>query len=83
MVALLQSSFHWFVEQQFVASYIAIMPRRHSPRDIQEPDDLSSLDRIVTDKRLHKRTSAKKSRRNRHYEKQFLRNALMHRLASD
>lgn len=59
------------------------MPRRNSPRDIQELDDLSSLDRIVTDKRLHKRASAKKNRRNRHYEKQFLRNALTHRLGSE
>ncbi|HEY7804022.1 MAG TPA: hypothetical protein VIC30_06265 [Orrella sp.] len=56
------------------------MTRRNSPRDIQELDDLSSLDRIVTDKRLQKRASAKKSRRNRHYEKQFIRNALTHRL---
>ena len=56
------------------------MTRRNSPRDIQALDDLTSLDRIVTDKRLQKRASAKKSRRNRHYEKQFIRNALTQRL---
>jgi len=56
------------------------MTRRNAPRDVQALDDLSSLDHIVRDKRLQKRASAKKSRRNRHYEKQFIRNALTHRL---
>ena len=56
------------------------MTRRNSPRDIQALDDLSSLEQIVTDKRQQKRAAAKKSRRNRHYEKQFIRNALTHRL---
>jgi hypothetical protein len=52
------------------------MTRRNSPRDIQALDDLSALDRIVVDKRKQQRASAKKNRRNRHYEKQFIRNAL-------
>lgn len=56
------------------------MTRRNSPRDIQGLDDLTALDRIVVDKRLQQRATAKKSRRNRHYEKQFIRNALSHRL---
>ena len=56
------------------------MTRRNSPRDVKELDDLSSLDRIVVDKRLQQRASAKKNRRNRHYEKQFIRNALSHSL---
>lgn len=56
------------------------MTRRNSPRDIQGLEDLSSLDRIVVDKRLQQRATAKKSRRNRHYEKQFIRNALTQRL---
>jgi hypothetical protein len=56
------------------------MTRRSSPRDIQALDDLSALDRIVIDKRQQQRASAKKNRRNRHYEKQFIRNALTQRL---
>lgn len=56
------------------------MTRRNSPRDIQALDDLSALDRIVVDKRQQQRASAKKNRRNRHYEKQFLRQALTQRL---
>jgi len=35
---------------------------------------------VVVDKRLGQRSSAKKNRRNRHYEKQFIRNALTHRV---
>lgn len=56
------------------------MPRRNSPQTIQSLDDLSGLDRVVVDKRLGQRSSAKKNRRNRHYEKQFIRNALTQRL---
>jgi hypothetical protein len=56
------------------------MTRRNSPRDIQALDDLNALDRIVVDKRKQQRASAKKNRRNRHYEKQFIRNALTQRL---
>jgi hypothetical protein len=56
------------------------MTRRNSPRDIQALDDLSALARIVVDKRQQQRASAKKNRRNRHYEKQFIRNALTQRL---
>ena len=56
------------------------MTRRNSPKTIQNLDDLSGLDRVVVDKRLGQRASAKKNRRNRHYEKQFIRNALTQRL---
>lgn len=56
------------------------MTRRNSPQTIQNLDDLSVLDRVVVDKRLGQRSSAKKNRRNRHYEKQFIRNALTQRL---
>ena len=52
------------------------MTRRNSPNDIQALDDLNHLDQVVIDKRLGQRASAKKSRRNRHDEKQFIRNAL-------
>jgi hypothetical protein len=52
------------------------MPRRNSPNQIQGLADLSQLGEIVVDKRLGQRAQAKKSRRNRHYEKQFIRNTL-------
>ncbi|NQW70209.1 MAG: hypothetical protein HQ457_07495 [Betaproteobacteria bacterium] len=53
------------------------MPRRNSPNQIQGLDDLSQLSDIVSDKRRGQRSLAKKSRRNRHYEKQFISNTLM------
>lgn len=56
------------------------MPRRNSPQVIEHLDDLSHLDTIVVDKRSGQRASAKKNRRNRHYEKQFIRNSLSQRL---
>lgn len=40
-------------------------------------DDLSRLDLLVVDKRKEQRADAKKNRRNRHYERQFLRNAVV------
>ena len=54
------------------------MPLRNSPNEIQSLNDLSRLTEIVVDKRLGQRASAKKNRRNRHYEKQFIRNSLTH-----
>jgi hypothetical protein len=55
------------------------MTRRNSPNNIQDLSDLSRLGEFVVDKRLGQRASAKKNRRNRHYEKQFIRNTLAHR----
>jgi hypothetical protein len=52
------------------------MPLRNSPNQIRDLDDLSQLSDIVSDKRRGQRSLAKKSRRNRHYEKQFIRNAM-------
>lgn len=52
------------------------MPRRNSPNQIQDLDHLTQLDNIVCDKRRGQRSTAKKSRRNRHYEKQFIRNTV-------
>jgi len=52
------------------------MTRRNSPNQIQDLADLSQLGEIVIDKRLGQRAQAKKSRRNRHYEKQFIRDTL-------
>ena len=59
------------------------MPLRNSPNAIQSLSDLSRLTEIVVDKRLGQRASAKKNRRNRHYEKQFIRNSLTHPLVPD
>jgi hypothetical protein len=52
------------------------MTRRNSPNQINDLADLSQLGEIVVDKRLGQRAQAKKSRRNRHYEQQFIRNTL-------
>lgn len=54
------------------------MARRNSPNDIQDLNDLSRLGEIVIDKRRGQRAAAKKNRRNRHYENQFIRNTLAH-----
>lgn len=59
------------------------MPRRNSPSDIATLDDLSGLADLVVDKRQDKRANAKRSRRNRHYERQFLRNAAGLPMADD
>ena len=52
------------------------MAKRNSPNDIKEIDDLNRLSEIVMDKRTSKRADARKSRRNRHYDKQFIKEAL-------
>lgn len=59
------------------------MPRRSSPDDVATLDDLSALDTLVVDKRGPKRALAKRSRRNRHYERQFLRDAVIRPLVDD
>ena len=62
------------------------MGKRTSPNAIHDADDLSHLSTIVVDKRNGKRSGAKKGRRNRHYEKQLIKNAisagLLNRLGS-
>jgi hypothetical protein len=90
-ITLIQKSFfplkYWGASEKFkaalkfylinlLASPVKTMSRRNSPNSIKSLDELSSLDEIVIDKRLGKRSHAKKSRRNRHYEKQFIRNTL-------
>ncbi len=52
------------------------MPKRNSPNDFQEIDDLNRLDEIVMDKRDTKRANARRGRRNRHYDKQFIKGVL-------
>jgi hypothetical protein len=63
------------------------LPKPASPRKahhaIKGLSDLSHLNEFVVDKRLGQRSSAKKNRRNRHYEKQFIRNSLAHHLQLD
>lgn len=56
------------------------MPPRNSLHAIEDLSDLSHLDEIVVDKRLGQRSAAKKNRRNRHVEKQFIRVSLTHHL---
>lgn len=46
--------------------------KRNSPNDFSSLDDLTELHEKLVDKRQDKRLNAKKLRRNRHYEKQFL-----------
>jgi hypothetical protein len=59
------------------------MSQRNSLNAITDLDDLSHLDELVVDKRLAQRASAKKNRRNRHHEKQFIRHSLVHHLHSN
>ena len=59
------------------------MPCRNTPNSIKGLDDLNALERIVVDKQNGQRSSAKKNRRNRHYEKQFIRNALTQHLPKE
>ena len=56
------------------------MPKRSSPRDLKSADDLNHLEDIVKDKRNNKRADAKKNRRNRHYEKQFIKIAMKQKI---
>ena len=53
--------------------------KRNSPNDFSTLDDLSELNEKLVDKRQDKRSTAKKLRRNRHYERQFLK--LAHQLS--
>jgi hypothetical protein len=57
------------------------MTCRNSPQSIRDLEDLSQLDQVVVDKRVGQRSTAKKGRRNRHYEKQFIRNTLSHHIS--
>lgn len=59
------------------------MAKRNSPNDFQEIDDLNRLGEIVVDKRDTKRANARRGRRNRHYDKQFIKGALKDGLYGD
>lgn len=52
------------------------MTKRNSPNDIQNLDDLIDLENKVVDKRIEKRKPEKRNRRDRHYNKQFIKTAL-------
>ena len=56
--------------------------KRNSPKEIKQVDDLNRLGDILNDKRNTKRADAKKNRRNRHYQKQFIKNALSNGILS-
>lgn len=52
-------------------------------KQVESLDQLTNLDELVVDKRFGKRAKAKQARRNRHYEKQFLRNAVVTGLSTE
>ena len=52
------------------------MPKRNSPNDIQHLEDLNDLQNIVVDKRNIKRKTEKRNRRDRHYNKLFIKLAI-------
>jgi len=66
-----------------VVAKVASMAKRNSLKQVESADQLSNLDELVVDKRYGKRAKAKKARRNRHYEKQFLRNAVTSGILSE
>ncbi len=56
------------------------MPKRNSPNDIKNLDDLNNLQNIVVDKRNIKRKTEKRNRRDRHYNKLFIKMAIKNNL---
>ena len=52
------------------------MPKRNSPNDIKHLEDLNDLQNIVVDKRNVKRKTEKRNRRDRHYNKLFIKLAI-------
>ena len=59
------------------------MPKRNSPNDIKNLDDLNDLQNIVVDKRNLKRKTEKRNRRDRHYKKMFIKIALKNHLENN
>lgn len=59
------------------------MPKRNSPNDIKNLEDLNNLQNIVVDKRNVKRKAEKRNRRDRHYNKLFIKIALKNILESN
>ena len=59
------------------------MPKRNSPNDIQHLEDLNDLQNIVVDKRNLKRKTEKRNRRDRHYNKLFIKLAIKNYIEND
>lgn len=59
------------------------MTKRNSPKDIKSLEDLSDLQNTVVDKRNEKRKPEKRNRRDRHYQKLFIKVALKDHLEID
>ena len=59
------------------------MPKRNSPNDIKNLDDLNDLQNIVVDKRNLKRKTEKRNRRDRNYNKLFIKIALKNNLENN
>ena len=59
------------------------MPKRNSPNDIQHLEDLNDLQNIVVDKRNVKRKTEKRNRRDRHYNKLFIKLAIKNYIEND
>ncbi len=56
------------------------MAKRNSLKDMQTVDNLNHLEEIIKDKRIEKRADSKKNRRDRHYEKQFIKVAIKEKI---
>ena len=52
------------------------MPKRSSAKNFKDIYDLNDLENRVVDKRFGKRKPEKRKRRNRHYNKQFIKQVL-------
>ena len=59
------------------------MPKRNSPNDIQHLEDLNDLQNIVVDKRNLKRKTEKRNRRDRHYNKLFIKLVIKNYIEND
>ena len=59
------------------------MPRRNSPNDIQHLEDLNDLQNMVVDTRNVKRKTEKRNRRDRHYNKLFIKLAIKNYIEND
>lgn len=69
-----------FLKVQVTPFKLSDMPKRNAPNDIQSLHDLNDLENIVHDKRNHKRKDEKKHRRDRHYNKLFIKIAIKNHL---
>ena len=66
--------------KQYIYKNYTAMPKRNSPNDIKNLDDLNDLQNIVVDKRNLKRKTEKRNRRDRHYNILFIKIAIKNHL---